>query len=274
MKRDFIATAIVESAGNPGNEARMRLLSAVTGQLDDIADGDGILLFPAGYFTAGPQQANTILQSLQQEIGTNLAKTKRNIIVCVGIDGCVQAGLSKDQLAIAVGEEGIKAVGRKFYPTAGEKGKIHLASDHLSKEQGYPRMFSLNTWRYYIAVCYDVFGIKRLLLRNPGVDVVLNCIHNFYRRREGPSGVGLFTRHGLAGAAKQWDCPVFATAVFFNRSIPGGWPSGVYWNQGHKSTKEWGYADNPVKESGSLCHSIAQEKALVKIYSVSDCLGL
>ncbi len=164
---------------------------------------------------------------------------------------------------------------RKFYPTRGENGKIHLASNHLCEEQGYPRIFSLNTRRYYIAVCYDVFGIKKLQ-KNPGVkvNVILNCVHGFYPPKQGAAGISLFTRHGFAGASKQWGCPVFGTAVFFNRSVPKDWPTGVYWNQGSKSTKEWRYSDNPIKKPESLCTRVAQETAFVNIYDLADCPGI
>jgi hypothetical protein len=273
MKDDFVATAIVESTGNPGNEARMELLSAVIKQLENMTDSHGIILFPAGYFNAGQEDASTILQWVKDEIRDKLAEIERNIIVCVGVDGSIEGSLAKDQLAIAINKKGISAMARKFYPSKGEKGKINLAINHFFEEQGYPRIFSLNTRRYYIAVCYDVFGIKRLLLRNPDIDVVLNCIHNFYRVREGPSGVGLFTRHGLAGVAKQWDCPVFGTAVFVNRNVTKEWPSGIYWNHAGKNTKEFSFADNLVKDSGRQYCGIAGETVLIRIYRLNDCFG-
>lgn len=274
MKDDFVATAIVESTGNRGNEARMELLSAVTKQVENRMDCDGVILFPAGYFNSGPWETNTILKWVEEEIRRKLAETEKNIVICVGIDGCMQTQMPKDQLAVAVSKEGIKALGRKFYPTKGERGKIYLASDHLSKEQQYSRIFSLNTRRYYIAVCYDVFGIKKLQLKKPEVNAILNCVHGFYPQKQGPSGVSLFTRHGFSGASKQWGCPVFATAVFFSRGVPKDWPTGVYWNQGNKSTKEWGYSDNQIKKSESLCTSMAQEIVFVNIYDLADCPGI
>ena len=79
---------------------------------------------------------------------------------------------------------------------------------------------------------------------------------------------------GFVGASKQWGCPVFGSAVFFNRPIPERWPSGVYWNQGSKSTKTWRYDNNPVKKSRSLSHSIPEGMVLIRIYSLIDCLGV
>jgi len=276
MKDDFIATAAIQSTGYPGKkEARMELLSAVIKQLENMEDSHGVILFPAGYFNAGQQETSTILQRVEEEIRGKLAKIERSIIVCVGIDGNIEENLAKDQLALAVNKGGISAMARKFYPAKGEKGKIHRASNHLSEEQGYPRIFSLNTRRYYIAVCYDVFGIKKLQ-KNPEVkvNVILNCVHGFYPPKQGAAGISLFTRHGFAGASKRWGCPVFGTAVFFNRSVPKDWPTGVYWNQGSKSTKEWRYSDNPIKKPESLCTRVAQETAFVNIYDLADCPGI
>lgn len=272
METDFVAVAVVQSSGNPGNGARMELLSAVIKQVESMTDCDGVILFPAGHFNSGPREANTILQWVGEEIRSKLAEIERNIVICVGIDGYVQTQMSKDQLAVAVGKEGIKALGRKFYPAKGEMGKIHLASDHLSKEQGYARIFSLNAWHYYIAVCYDVFGIKHEGLPNPGVDVILDFVHDFWPRRQGPSGHSYFARHGFAGASKQWECPVFGAAVFFNRDIPESWPSGVLWTQGDKSTKKWRYEDNPIKTARSVPYNILEGKSLIRTYDVIDYL--
>ena len=78
--------------------------------------------------------------------------------------------------------------------------------------------------------------------------------------------------HGFAGASKQWECPVFGAAVFFNRDIPESWPSGVLWTQGDKSTQKWRYEDNPIKKARSISHSIPEGKAVIRIYDVIDCL--
>ena len=83
-----------------------------------------------------------------------------------------------------------------------------------------------------------------------------------------------FARKGFAGASKQWACPVFGSAISFNRPVSERWPSGVCWNQGSKSTKKWKYDDNPVEKSMSLPHSIPEGMALIRIYSLNDCLGI
>lgn len=66
----------------------------------------------------------------------------------------------------------------------------------------------------FLAVCYDSFGIKHQKLRKRGVDLVFDLIHGFYPKGEGGSGEVYFAKHGLAGAAKQWNCPVFGAVVF------------------------------------------------------------
>lgn len=162
-----------------------------------------------------------------------------------------------------------------------EKGNVDLASDHLSKEQGYPRIFSLNGRHYFLAACYHTFGITQKNLANPGVDVVLDFVHGFHLPRKRTISTGEknmsgdvdFARKGFAGASKQWACPVFGSAIFFNRSIAERWPSGIYWNQGGKSPKRWRYDSNPVKKPMSHSHGIPEGKVLIRIYSLTESLG-
>jgi hypothetical protein len=128
-----------------------------------------------------------------------------------------------------------------------------------------------------MAVCYDVFGLKKL--PNPGVNIILNTIHQFTPRCKckgakckcgAASGDVDFARKGLAGASKAWNSPVFGSVVFFNRSIPQKWPSGVYWNQGHKSVQKWKYKNNPIKEEDEFELLIKEGVALVRIYDISQ----
>lgn len=98
--------------------------------------------------------------------------------------------------------------------------------------------------------------------------MALNLVHCFYPVGKGPSGTSFFAKHGFSGASKQWKCPVFGTAVFFNRSIPERWPTGVYWDQGDKSTPKWKYEDNPLKYYREIWIGIAEGKASVKIYDL------
>jgi len=281
IEGDFIATVILQSNGNASNEDRRRVLLEVVEKVVDVTNSDGIILFPGGYYSAGLREANAIFTSVEKETREKLARIRRNIIVCLGIDGRI-GKYATEQMAIAVGKDGVKAIGRKFRAAPQEKGHVDLASDYLSEEQGYPRIFSLNGRHYFLAACYDTFGITKDNLTNPGVDVVLDFVHGFYppRKRDtsrgdkSMSGDVDFARKGFAGASKQWACPVFGSTVFFNRPIPERWPSGVYWNQGSKSTKRWKYDDNPVKKLRSLSYDIPEGKVLIRIYSVTECLGV
>ena len=241
------------------NEDRLDVLSTVVQSIVEQSTGDGVILFPAGMFYTEEKPASTFYNIVQETLIPVLKQTKDHVIVCAGVDS------ARDQIAIAVDKTGIIAKGRKFYTAPGED-QIELAPDFLSEEDGESRIFELNGTRYYLCVCYDIFGLRHKNLHNPGVDVVLNLVHCFYQPGEGPAGLALFAKHGLAGASKQWKCPVFAAVVFFKPNIPTHWPTGVYWNQGDKSTTKWKYSDNPIKPADSFETKIKEGAALVRMY--------
>ena len=184
--------------------------------------------------------------------------------MCLGIDG---RG-AKDQIAIAINKRGIQSIGRKFNPTKDEKNYIEAAKNYLYREDGKPRIFSLNGKRYYLAVCYDVFGIRQLSLPNPEVNVVLSLVHEFWPRGEEASGEVYFAKLGFACASKCWNCPVFGSTVFFNRNIPKNWPSGVFWNKGNKNQFKWKYRDNPLNPNKEFYLNISEGKAMVRIFEL------
>jgi len=269
---DFIATIIIETNGSPGNEQRMKNLSALINNLivtkESVNQDDGIILLPARYFDSGDQSADSLFPWLAKEIIYVLSNIQRKIFVVAGVDGCKLDKFASDQLAIAIDKTGIKAIGRKFHPVEEEKGHICAATDYRIGEIGYPRIISLNDRTFYIAVCYDVFGIKNLHLQNPGIDSILSCIHGFTVKGEGGSGDSMFTRHGLAGASKQWNCPIYSSAVFLKRKMPQNWPAAILWNQGDKITREWRYADNPIKALKSETMKLPYEICRADIYSI------
>jgi len=241
------------------NEDRLDALSTVVRSVVKQSTGDGIILFPAGMIYTEDKAPSTFYDRIQETLIPVLKQTKDHVIVCTGVDS------ARDQIAIAVDKTGIIAKGRKFYTAPGED-QIELAPDSSSEEDGKSRIFELNSTRYYLCVCYDIFGLKHEHLPNQDVDVALDLAHAFYPKGEGPSGESYFARHGFAGASKQWGCLVFGTAVFFNRGIPEHWPTGVYWNQGDKSTREWRYSDNPIKPADSLKTEVEEGVALVRMY--------
>jgi len=261
------------------NEERMNVLSKVVESILGKLSGDGVILFPGGMFSTGESEPKTYYNEVEETVKSILSKTGRKIVVCTGIDGSVdvEGYCFHDQIGIAISKEGIEAKGRKFHPAPQEEGHVELAKDknkdrdkdYLAEEDGKSRIFELSGVNYYMCVCYDTYGIRHKNLPNPDVDVILNLVHCFYPKGEGPSGDPYFARHGFAGASKQWRCPVFGTAVFFNRDIPENWPSGVYWNQGDKSTRDWRYSDNPIKAKDEFKINVKEDAVLVKIYLLS-----
>ena len=179
----------------------------------------------------------------------------------------------KDQIALAVDRNGIIAEARKFHPTTGEKSTTVLANDYLSKENGKSRNFELNGKKFYLAVCYDLYGIRQRNLRNPGVDGVLNLIHQFTARCQceteickcgSASGDVYWAKNGMAGASVNWKCPVYGSVIFYGRKIPERWPSGVLAKGKNGSKKTWRYEDNLMKNV-----NVSQLKTFEGAFNVS-----
>ncbi|MEA3281192.1 MAG: hypothetical protein U9Q68_01320 [Euryarchaeota archaeon] len=359
----WVATVIRQSDSDSdySNDDRMEELLAIVDHLATKTSGDGVILFPGGWFYTDEKEPCTIYKSVEQQLKDILREVEENIIVCIGIDGgsvgylfswdnvpgagskglleyltndygigwatdaeirksngdktiqiskdgnsaeitidegekatlkisggdaCdlqakeedgklnihIKGNYAKDQIGLAVDKDGIKAISRKFHPAPQERGHVELAEDYSSKEGGKSSIFELNGVKYFMCVCYDTYGIRHLDLHNPGVDVVLNLVHCFYPKGKGPSGDPYFARHGFAGASKQWRCPVFGTAVFFNRDIPEKWPTGVYWNRGDISTRDWSYSYNPIKHEDKF--KIDIKDGLIRIYDLETMAGV
>jgi hypothetical protein len=246
------------------NGERLAVLSEVVNTIIERSTGDGIILFPAGMIYTEDKAPSTFYDRIQETLIPVLKQTNDHVIVCIGVDS------ARDQIAIAVDKTGIIAKGRKFYASPGDS-QIKLAPGVLSEEDGKSRIFALNGTRYYLCVCYDTYGLRHKDLHNNEVDVVLNMVHAFYPKGEGPSGEPYFAKHGFAGASKQCGCLVFGAAVFFNRKIPPLWPTGVYWNQGDKSTIFWKYSDNPIKPAVTFEPiTIEEGLALVRRYNLNE----
>ena len=238
-----IATIAVASDGNYDNQSRFTLMREVIRKAAGTAD---VLIFPAGYYTT-KGRPSTRIESFAEQTREMITSTKREIIVCFGIDGRTTKDLVRDQIAVAIGASGIIAAARKFQPTEDEDGFIDVASDPFIGEGRYPRIFEIAGKRAFLAVCYDSYGIRQRSLENPDIDMVFNLVHKFNPRPEPCSSTQYFAMYGFAGASREWGCPTFGAAVFFNRPIPPRWPTGVLWNQGTKGIKSWKYSDNPLK---------------------------
>lgn len=243
----------------PDNKYRMELLKNTLQEFGN----SGIILFPAGFFSYRSLRLSK-LDKMVNTVKSVLAEKPSNVVICLGVD----SDNGKDQLAFAIDQSGVLAVARKFYPTSDEAGCIRTAERFDGTELGHERFFEKYGKRFYLAVCYDGFGIRHQNLTNPGVDVVLVLAHRFYPRGEGPSGEVDFARKGFAGASMQWNCPVFGTAVFFNRDIPESWPTGVVWKSNGQSVKNFKYTDNLLHWDNRQIINAEKEKALCYQYHV------
>jgi len=264
---DWVATVVLQSNGRYSNEERLKVLSQVVDLVAKKTDGDGVILFPGGWFSAGKGEARSLYKCVGEQVGGILSKKDRIMIACLGIDGRETSEWAKDQIGAAISKEGIIALGRKFHPAPNEKRYVDLANDHLEKEENRSRVFELGGRKYFICACYDSFGIKKKGIPNFGIDVILDLVHGFYPKGEDRSGDVYFAKHGFAGASKEWGCLTFGAAVFFNRRIPERWPSGVYWNQGGASTQKWRYEDNPIKPQIEFEVSIKEGITSVRMYN-------
>ena len=121
-----------------------------------------------------------------------------------------------------------------------------LNSTHTC-QKGRPRIFTFGGQQYYLAVCYDGFGMKRVKRTGaPVIHGIINLVHFFTPPRNEGAGAGYFARYGFAGASKAWQCPVYA-AVRFGGPIQENWPTGVLWDQGDLDAKRWTYRHNPLR---------------------------
>lgn len=253
------ATLQHESEEAPDNRYRTELLKNIILE----SKSSDIILLPAGFFSYRILDLNKI-KIMIKVITSILCELSSNAAICLGVD-CEDG---KDQLAFAIDQSGVLAVARKFYPTLDEKFCINAADQFDDKEMGYSRIFTKNGKKFYLAVCYDVFGIRHKNIPNPGVDVILVLAHCFYPRGDGPSGEVDFARKGFAGASQQWKCPVLGTGVFFYRKIPEKWPTGVIWNAYGKSVKSFKYSDNQLTSDREKTIFVSDESTLLRRYQL------
>jgi hypothetical protein len=239
------------------NTSRNRLLE----QVIDVYSSTSIILLPAGFFELSKPKDKKIIE-IAESVAAHLRENNLPNVVAFGID-CDDGA---DQLAVAVNADGILAIGRKFHPTAYEQGIIRSAESFSELEMGYSRCFDVNGKRFYLAVCYDGFGVRQCNLANPGVDAILILVHQFRSKGEGPSGDVDFARKGFAGASLQWKCPAFGTAVFFDREIPANWPTGVIYKDAEKGVRHFRYQDNELHWEQQRTIRVDNELALCYLF--------
>jgi hypothetical protein len=257
-----VATVVVESYDMADGDQRLELLDVVVNRLRGVAD---IILFPAGFFSTD-LKFDDIRDDVVDSICSILKQAGSKAIVCFGVD----AQNSMDQFAVAINKDGILALGKKFFPTTDEDGYINLADDPHSGELNYPRTFVTKGKKAYVAVCYDSFGIRKNHVRRHDANLILNLVHGFYPHGEGNSGDVYFAKHGFAGSSREWRCPTYAAAIFFDRKVPLNWPTGVLWNQGSASTQKWRYQYNAIVQPPWEIVKIPDvpEAAYIRVFSI------
>ena len=194
-----IATVSVASDGNYDNQSRLALMHKVVRKAAGIAD---VLIFPAGYYTT-KGRPSTRHESFAEQTREMITAAKREIIVCFGIDGRATKDQVKDQIAVAIGSNGLIATARKFQPTADEDGFIDVASDPFIGEGQHSRIFEIGGKRVYLAVCCDSYGIRQQSLENPDIDMIFNLVHKFNPRPEPCSSTQYFAMYGFAGSSRE-----------------------------------------------------------------------
>jgi hypothetical protein len=279
----FVATVIIESSTEYNNQLSCEtfnqlrcktLMKILIDLLEKVTNNykSGVIIFPAGMFYTENDPPNSKYEQICKKICLLLKENENHIVVCFGIDG----SNGRDQIAVAVDRTGIIALGRKFYPTKKEKENgINIAENFNCLENGKSRIFKFGNSLFYLGVCYDVFGIKKLETENnPEISGFIELVHCFYPKYQKekilsgesyPSGESYFARHGFAGTAYKWNCTVYGTAVFFDRKVPEYWPTGVK-NQVSNKTKTWKYSDNPLKPIAVEQIDIDEGKAVVRLF--------
>lgn len=244
---DFVATVILASQlktqkwglkqeKDPAlNDMRMAEMKQIIKAIISNTTGDGVILFPGGWFHSGPEPAHSLYQWASDEIVDEIKDNNRKIIITFGIDGAFdrpaeEDPYDKDQIALALDKSGIIAAGRKFFPGQDEGQFISVAKGYLENEAGVPRIFQLNGVRFFLFECNDIkapyHDIERY--KNPRVDVGLNLIHRINEKGQPLSQENNFACIFGARTSYQWSIPVFLSVIFFRNNVPEDWPSGVY----------------------------------------------
>lgn len=265
-KGHAVVTVILEKQGNDYDyNARLDGMAAVLDAIADAIRGKTVVLFPGGWFKAGQKRPTKLLQQVERDVLSLLRSHDGRFAVSFGLDGRRFAQGTLDQLAVAMTADGISGIGRKFFPASKEIPELAASWD--TSEGNRARIASLFGKRYYLAVCYDVFGIKKLGDVQAKVDAVLDHVHGFESQGRGNSGDVLFARHGFARAAQAWGMPVFGAAAFFDRPVPEAWPSGVVWRGPAASTTTWTYAKNGLSPKREIDVELPEGIARLRMFS-------
>jgi len=204
-----------------------------------------LLILPAGFFNSKNIKTDLIFSEVEKTI-IELIGENEFLTICFGIDGDLFKNQFKDQIVLAINKNGIVANGRKFYHV---KDGINLADGPFELENNTKRILKIKGKTAYLAVCYDIFGISRNRLNNQeNVNFIVGVIHNFGKG----GGDSDFARKGLAGASKQWNKNIYASALFSENRNPANWPSGVKWEHGSTSVRDLNYEDIKIQSNQKI----------------------
>ena len=258
-----VSTVVIQSKSSYERKKRNKNRYIFLAEILKKIPWSNVVLLPAGFFE-GKRMSKYSIDTEVKVVQDAILEHAPRTTVCFGID----FNNGEDQLALAVDATGLVALGRKFSPTKNEVGYIRQASSPFDSEYGYSRVFSVNDKKFYLAVCYDCFGLRHDDIKNPGVEILLVLSHQFQPRGQENSGDVDFVRKGVAGASKQWNCPTFVTSVFFDREIPSNWPTGIVWKGEGRSVKTFKYSENSLYWSERSMLTNDMESAISYTYDI------
>lgn len=236
---DWIATVTLETplgTSPRSNDERVDELKQIVERVTNQKAGDGIVVFPAGWLTTGPDKAVSIAPGIAHEIQVHLRSIPGSVVVVLGIDGRKdRKGNDRDQIALAVTRDGLIAAGAKFNPTVDDRKNGLIPARFNDLLLGKERVFSRKGKRYLVAVCYDVAGGHHHTI--PGsskrFDVILNPVHKF----EQGDALVEWVRKTAGAESRLWDCPIFGAVKFINGyPVQELWKPGIYWSYGNAAT--------------------------------------
>lgn len=238
-----LCTIVLQNSNNKNHwlnfkyESRLQLLETIINNLDKSVD---ILILPAGFINEKTRKFKDIVDTVSKDIIDLLTRVDSITTVILGVDSLKR----KEHMGIAINKCGVISIARKFYHP---DGGLILSDGPYDKELGKSRIIEVNGKKFYLAVCWDTFGLNKLKVENTHkVDAVISLIHSFNKSGVGSSSTD-FARKGLAGAAKNWKVKVFGSAIFSENRNTENWPCGVKWKHGDKSVGELTYNDIKMK---------------------------
>lgn len=228
--------------GQSGMTSGLDLLHSL---IQKVAPDTRVLLLPGGFFDSGYAKPDQLIAEIDQKIPKILKEEGKNLVVVLGIDGQNM----DDQLQVAYDQTGRIATARKFHNV----GTENLAKGPFETEMGQHRTISVDGKSMYMAVCYDVRGVRdhKEFIRKYGV--ILNSVH--YLNTGG--GSVDFARK-LYGGASQFSRSTVIGAAFFSDNLKKeNWASGIFVPDSQLKTgiRNLKYADIKLKPKTQLIGS-------------------